>query len=712
MGAQTKATLVLSHLAATPGSTIQGGLKMEINEGWHIYWTNPGEAGIPPSVQWEVPEGIEIGELEWPLPEKVESLGAISYTYSHEVVIPFKLSLASDLAAGDYRLSGAVSWLECEKVCVPAQAKVEINLQVGPTATTSKEAGLIDKFLKRTPKQQGQALALEGTWGRIVDDGEREFDLMIGSAEIPGEVDFYPYPHDDYDVLGPTEKVDSKTLRKAVFKYEDDAPWPSELKGIVVFGSKEASRRLREVTFSLRDLGRAEVATEKEVQGPDKREDREDREGGAVGIGGVRSQSLWKMLMLALLGGLILNIMPCVLPVISLKVMSLVRQSTEAPGRAKQLGLLYGVGVLASFWVLAGLAISVQMAGGSASWGMIFQNPIARVLITLVMTLVALNLFGLFEVSLGGKAMNAAGALASHEGPAGAFMNGVLATVLATPCTAPFLSTALVFAFAQPPLVTVLIFSAVGVGLALPFVILCFKPNWLRFLPKPGPWMESFKTAMGFPMLAAAVWAFSFTIKGLGPEWPLWFGIFLVLVGLGVWTYGEFVQRGRRYKVAGGLVSAIILGLAFVGILESKLEWRNPFIPPQGQGIVQYGREGIQWHAWSEESVEEARRAGKTVLVDFTASWCATCQSNKSLAIEVDETRGLLSELDVQCFIGDFSNFDARIPPVLTAYGRPGVPLVLVYPADLSLDPIVLPELLTKSMVRNALLKATERDST
>ncbi len=257
------------------------------------------------------------------------------------------------------------------------------------------------------------------------------------------------------------------------------------------------------------------------------------------------------MLGLAFLGGLILNIMPCVLPVISLKILSFVKQSREAPGRVRQLGLIYVAGVLLSFLIMAALVIAVQQAGRAASWGMQFQNPTFLVAITILVVLVSLNLFGVFEVNLGGSVIGSAGELASRGGTAGAFFNGVLATILATPCTAPFLAPALGFAFAQPPAIIGLMFLAIGLGLAAPYLLLSFKPAWLRFLPKPGPWMERFKIIMGFPMLGTAFWLFSLTGTHLGKSGSLWFGIFLVTLALAAWIWGEFIQRGHSRKGSG-----------------------------------------------------------------------------------------------------------------------------------------------------------------
>jgi thiol:disulfide interchange protein len=334
---------------------------------------------------------------------------------------------------------------------------------------------------------------------------------------------------------------------------------------------------------------------------------------------------------------------------------------------------------------------------------MALQNPIVRVVLTVVMMLVALNLFGIFEITLSGSAMNVAGSAASKEGPTGAFMNGVLATILATPCTAPFLSTALVFAFTQPAFVTILMFSFVGLGLAAPFVILCWQPQWLKFLPKPGPWMEKFKIGMGFPMLIAAVWLFSFTSKGLGPAGPMWFGIFLVMVAFAAWIFGEFVQRGSKRRFAGMAIAALVLTSGYAGILEKKLTWRTPFQHTATAGTIKYSREGIEWHVWTPAAVQEARASGFPVLVDFTADQCLNCKINKSRSLEIASTRAKLKEIQAISFIGDHSNVDPAITKMLRQYNRPGVPLVLVYSPDLSKEPIVLPELFSPKQIHEAL---------
>ena len=411
------------------------------------------------------------------------------------------------------------------------------------------------------------------------------------------------------------------------------------------------------------------------------------------------------MLLYAFIGGLILNIMPCVLPVIALKILGFVGESRSDPRHVRKLGLVYALGVLVSFLALAVVVIGVKAAGHRAGWGMQFGSPIFVVCLTTLVMLVALNLFGVFEVNLGGRALDAAGGLASKHGAAGAFFNGVLATVLATPCTAPFLSIALGFAFAQKAPVILLMFLAVGVGLAAPYVVLSWNPAWLKFLPKPGAWMEKFKIAMGFPMLATAVWLFNLAAGSYGKS-VLWLGVFLVAVAFAAWIFGEFVQRGRARKGLALMIILILLVGGYAFALESQLQWRQPMAAPDPTGSLKESADGIEWQHWSSEAVAEAQAAGRPVLVDFTADWCLTCQVNKKTSIEIPSVRAKLKSMNAVALLGDYTRFPDNITTELNHFNRAGVPLVLVYPKDPAAPPIVLPEILTPGTVLDALERA------
>jgi thiol:disulfide interchange protein DsbD len=320
-----------------------------------------------------------------------------------------------------------------------------------------------------------------------------------------------------------------------------------------------------------------------------------------------------------------------------------------------------------------------------------------------LVTLVALNLFGVFEVSLGGRALGAAAELAGQEGGAGAFFHGVLTTALATPCTAPVLAVALGFAFAQPAGTILLMFLVMGLGLAAPYVLLSWFPQWLKLLPKPGAWMEACKRALGFPMLATGVWLLSLTTPFYGASGPLWIGLFLVAVGFAAWLWGAFVQRGR-----GLLAAALGLGLAGLAYgygLEKELRWRSP-APALAAGAPTAGSGGVAWQPWSPGALEQARAQGHPVLVDFTADWCVTCQVNKKSSLEAPAVRRKLREEGVVALLADYTREDPEITRELRRFGRAGVPLVLVYPREAQKPPLVLPSLLTPGIVLAALEKA------
>jgi len=363
--------------------------------------------------------------------------------------------------------------------------------------------------------------------------------------------------------------------------------------------------------------------------------------------------------------------------------------------------------VLASFLALAVIVIAVKAAGNRAGWGFQFGNPYFIVAMTTLVTLIAMNLFGAFEVTLGGGALTAADKLSGRHGAAGAFFNGLLATVLATSCTAPILGAAVGYAFVQSPAIIVLMMLTVGLGLAAPYLLLSWQPAWLRFLPRPGPWMKWFKFAMGIPMTAAALWLLSLAQSHYGDR-TRWLGFFLVAVALAAWVYGALVQRGTKHRGFAWVAIFVLLAAGYAFGLEGKLRWREPLAADATEGPLKEGPDSIDWQRWSPEAVAAARAAGRPVFVDFTARWCLTCQANMKFAIEIPSVRTKLKESNAVALLGNYTRFPPDITEELNRYQRAGVPLVLVYPRDASQPPLVLPEALTPGIVLAALDKAAK----
>jgi thiol:disulfide interchange protein DsbD len=701
--AHTQAQLILSADIARPGDTIWAGVDLKMEPGWHTYWKNPGAAGMATKIEWQLPPGVTAGEIQWPLPEKLPPAEVTTYGYDDEVVLLVPLKLANDLKPGPLELKAKVSWLECKEVCIPASQSVEAKLNIGSETKTSADAAMIDSWKSKVPPTAGPAGGLGYTncawWEKPASDDTRP--LMIDrrflgavAAWMPFDgADFFPYASDQFEIQPTTEKISASSseiqLRLFVKRFSGD--WPKEISGVIVTSVRGHPPSGIEAKFLISDQAPAGEIT----SAPNS------SSGSRTGILPV----LPLMLLYAFIGGLILNIMPCVLPVIALKILGFVSEARSEPRRVRNLALVYALGVLVSFLALAAIVISIKATGHRAGWGMQFGSPIFIVCLTTLVTLVALNLFGVFEVSLGGRTMNAADRLASKHGTTGAFFNGVLATALATPCTAPFLSIALGFAFAQSAPVIVLMFLAVGVGLAAPYVVLSWNPAWLKFLPKPGAWMEKFKIAMGFPMLATAVWLFNLAYGDYGKR-VLWLGVFLVVVALATWIFGEFVQRGRTRRALALVIALILLIGGYAYALESQLNWRAPITVADTTGSLRNSPNGINWQQWTPEAIAQARSAGRPVLVDFTADWCLTCQVNKKTSIEIPSVRSKLKEINATTLLGDYTHFPDTITLELNRYDRAGVPLVLVYPKKPDAEPIVLPEILTPSIVLDALDRA------
>ncbi|HHY85147.1 MAG TPA: hypothetical protein GYA07_06385 [Verrucomicrobia bacterium] len=696
--ATTQASLLLSAETAAPGTTLLAGVHLKMAPHWHVYWKNAGASGIPTTIEWSLPPGVTAGDIQWPVPTKLPPEEYTTYVYEDEVLLLVPLTLDSNLnQPGPLDLKAKVAWLECMESCIPGSAEVTARLNIGPETKPSAHTALFEAWKAKLP-----APMAKGWWEGPAKDNLRPL-VIEWTALDAGNVDFFPYGSEQFEVQPATERLSAEPgkvrLRKQVKRYQGN--WPSLISGVLV--QQAGDRRIaQEVTLALADekgVVAVSASTANTAAAPLAAEIAVER------------KPLWLMLIYAFVGGLILNVMPCVLPVIALKIVGFVNDAKHHPAQVRKLGFIYGLGVLVSFLALAVLVIAVQAAGHHAGWGMQFDSPYFLLIMTALVTLIALNLFGVFEINLGGRAMSAASSLSAKRGAAGAFFNGLLATALATSCTAPLLGAAVGFAFAQPPLIIVLFMLTIGLGLAFPYVVLSCQPAWLRLLPKPGPWMEKFKVAMGFPMLGAAIWLCSQLTTHYGERaWSL--VMFLVILAVAAWIFGQFVQRGTRYKGT-ALASAVLLCAAgYAYALEHGLDWRRP-ISSEGEDVTgavssYLAPAGYDWQPWSPEAVAAARAEGRPVIVDFTARWCLTCNLDVKPVLASEAVREKLKSMDAVALLADYTRFPKHITAELKRFGRAGVPLVVVYPKDPTRPPIVLPEALTRGMVLSALDEASK----
>jgi thiol:disulfide interchange protein/DsbC/DsbD-like thiol-disulfide interchange protein len=688
--ANTTAELFLDATQARPGETIMAAVRLKMAPGWHTYWENSGDSGYATKIKWSLPQGVTNGAIQWPVPEKVVISGETTFGYHDEAVLLVPLHIAADAPAGQAKLSAKVSWLECEKLCLPGNATVAAEVLIGDKSLPSDHGPLFTTAKDLLPKRS--SVEARAYWA---DSNPTNRSLVIEWKTGASGADFFPALNPDVTISAKSvvgqSGPDAYQIRMSVIR--DGDKWPDQVTGVLTENAHGAKAAGYAVGLPI-GTASGTVASAPSTADPATT--------APSGFG-----TLLLQLCFGFLGGLILNVMPCVLPVIALKILGVVGQNRSNPAMVRRHGMVYALGVLASFAVMAGVILGLRSAGKTFLWGTQFGSPVFLVVLCSLMVLMALSLFGVFEVTLSGKVMDVANRAGSHEGLGGAFFNGIFATVMGVSCTAPILSAAVGFALApgRPVWTVFAMFLSVGAGLAGPYLLLSFQPGWLKFLPKPGAWMERFKIAMGFPMLATAVWLFTL-VSPIFPGKALWLGLFLVLLAAAAWVFGEFVQRGRKRQGLAWFFVLLLLGTGYGLGLERELNWRNPpdALPA---GSLAHSKDGIQWEAWSPAAITEAQAAGRPVFVDFTAEWCVNCQVNKRNAIEVPAVEARLKELNVLSLLADYTRTPETMSQEILSHGRAGVPLVLVYPGKPGAKPEILPELFTQGMLLEALERAT-----
>jgi thiol:disulfide interchange protein len=689
-----KATLISDAASVKSGEPFRVGVQFKIYDKWHLYWKNAGDAGLPIDIKLTLPEGFTQGEMQFPTPHKFVENGIVAYGYSNEVVVFTSVVPPKDFATNKpVAISAKANWLVCESVCIPGNAT--LSLTTGK-ATADAAKSLFDKYAAQLPQPLSAAgLSVEKVSASSVQaNGQSQVvaEIVLAGSGAAGVTDFFPEAFDQFSVNHIDVKVSNGKITLPLTPNSKTATL-AVIKGLAIIGEKgyDLTATLPAVPPTPASKGSSGFLNQDfNVQG-------QKTEGLPLAL----------VLLLAFVGGLILNVMPCVLPVLSLKVMSFVQQKDKSEAENKKLGLVFAAGVLVSFLALAAVAILLRAAGETIGWGFQFQSPAFVVAMTTVVFVFGINLLGVFEFGTPAVSGSAAQTL-SKNGSLGAFANGVLATTLATPCTAPFLGTALGFAFSQPAWVILAVFTVVAIGMALPYVVLAWSPALLKFVPKPGLWMVKFKQLMGFLLLATAAWLLSVVGSQLGMEGVVYTLAFLLAVAFAAWVienYAGYGSAGVRKAVVWSVAAAIVGGVYAWGF-ESKLDWRHA---TQTVSSAKPADGGIVWQPFTLASVESEVSSGKTVFIDFTADWCFTCKVTEKTVLQTDAVRSKIKELGIVPMQADWTNHNDEIAQILKKFGRSGVPLYVVFPAGKPTEPIVLPEVITQELLLDAFAKATAK---
>ena len=717
--------LVVETTSIKPGQPFWAGLRMKMDEHWHTYWRNPADSGLPTEIHWTLPEGFQAGEIHWPYPQKIVLDILASYGYEGETLLLTEITPPSDLAPGGTVDVGAfASWLVCAEICLPGESGYQVTLPVSEDPP-GIDARWADHF---TRTRENLAVQVPG-WAVEAAISDSTVALHASPPDwyrgALTRVEFYPYNEDLIDYVSPQklEKTETGyllTMRRSGFY----TGRPDEIAGVLVSADGwrgAGSERAMDVRAVYADLLPAAVA----LIGPAGSGDAAGGSGGLAansglaGSGGLAAISgaagsgdlvsgLWQALLFALIGGLILNLMPCVLPVLSIKVLGFIHQAGDDPAKARLHGMVFTAGVLLSFLALASVLIALRAGGEQLGWGFQLQSPAFLVVLSVIIFMFGLSLFGVFEI--GTSLVGLGGRMDSGGGIGGSFLSGVLATVVATPCTAPFMGVALGYALTQSAAESLAIFGFLGLGMALPYLTLSSVPALLKYVPKPGAWMESFKQFMGFLMMATVVWLLWVLNLQTDPNLVALVMILLVMVALGSWILGRWggIASGSRARMAARAASAVIIIASMVAVLSqvpAPAEAERTAAAASSEGAAASDGAGLQWEPFSRQLVQDLRTSGKAVFVDFTAAWCLSCQVNKRVALSDSRVVEQFETLGVVAIQADWTSRDPEITRALADFGRNSVPLYVLYTGDPDTEPEILPELLTPGLVLDALKK-------
>ena len=663
------ARLVASAQAVTPGGSLRLGLMQRIIPRWHTYWRNPGDSGLATAIAWNLPDGASAGEILWPAPQRIAVGPLTNYGYEGEVTLLTDVAVSTGARPGsEFPIRATVDWLVCEEICIPEQVSLDLSL---PVVAAGADVGPGDPAIRAAEAR----LPMPNLWPARFEASDGGLALTV---DVPGlrretlrDVWLYPTTWGVLDHGAPQAlTVGSDRLRLSLTPGEAYTAELPRLDGVLVIAEDTGDGSMVRAFEIAAERGTAAAATK-----PD-----------GIGLGAA--------LLFALLGGLILNLMPCVFPVLSMKALALVGMASEAPGRVRLHGLAYALGVLASFAALAGLLVALKAAGSEIGWGFQLQSPAVVLLLAYVLFAVGLNLSGVFRLS--GSFAGIGGALAARSGLAGSFFTGVLATVVATPCTAPFMAAAIGFALTAPLPLLFAVFLALGLGLALPYLALSLRPSLLRLLPRPGPWMERLRQFLAFPMYGAAVWLVWVLSQQAGADGVLAALAGMLAVAFLAWLYEAMrggAGLGRRIGVAGAalLALAVVAGAWLATARMAPLAARPQTSEATG--------ETLPWQPYSAERLAALRAEGRPVFLNFTAAWCITCLVNERVALSRPEVAERFAADGIAYLKGDWTNRDAAITAKLAEFGRSGVPLYVFYPAGRDAAPVVLPQLLTPAIV-------------
>jgi thiol:disulfide interchange protein DsbD len=668
-----EAELIAEKAAFQAGKPATVGLKLRMEPQWHTYWKNPGDSGLPTKIEWILPEGWKAGPIQWPYPMPLPVGPLMNYGYEDEVVLLTELTPPANAAAGKVPVKAHAEWLVCKDICIPEKGELDTTLTLAAMEAPANPR--IEAAIERTRNN----LPVDAP-GWKFDSSLTKTALVVRitappGTRVPAKVTFFPDREGLIEPAAPQRILRDGNGLRIEMKLAD--PPPANVKsvsGVAVTDAAWPATKARAINVA------ADAASMAPLAGTTS--------SGPNTIGGGTLAAL----LFALLGGALLNLMPCVFPVLGIKVMGFVEHAHGDPRAMRMQGVMFTIGVVASFVALAAIMLSLRAAGTQLGWGFQLQSPAVVVSLAVLFFVLALNLSGVFE--WGAFAQSLTSNLSAKGRYADALLSGVLASVVATPCTAPFMGAAVGFTLTQDAASALLVFLVLGLGMALPVLLLSMFPRLLRVLPRPGAWMETFKQVLAFPLYATVAWL-AWILGALGGNdatFALLAG--LVLVAMGAWFYGRWAHAGGIWQPA----IAVMLGA--VGI---AIAWPGQMAPQEVSHAAPKAGE-LAWQPWSPEEVQRLTGDGKPVFVDFTAAWCVTCQVNKRVALNNADVVKAFATHGLTPLKADWTRRDPRITAELASLGRNAIPVYAIYlPGGEA--PRLLPEVLTPSIVLGEVAK-------